>query len=131
MLKPRWMLIQEHHERLQTTPKPMQAAASFKQGARRSMRLSVVRIICFVGSYLAAGLAALSVLLDFFPTPPSLTRGLDALQATSSSLTVLFVVGVLVSGRLLRHLEMDLVFYSAETRLVSGDPQAGESSMQT
>lgn len=117
LLRPRWQMFREHHERLRVTPDPALAHEKFNRRLGLSMKVSMVRLVLYVGLYLSAIVAGLSFALDYVRLLPDLNRGMGLVEATSSSLGVAFVLGIVTTGRLLRQLELDMTFFSAETRI--------------
>ena len=117
--RPRWQLFREHHHRLRETPDPGRAHERFERRLGLSMKVSMFRIVCYVGLYLSALVAGVSLVLDSLRLLPELNRGMNVLEATSSSLGLTFVLAILAAGRLLRQLELDMTFLSAESRIRS------------
>lgn len=115
ILQPRWKLYAQHHERLALRPDPLAAERKFLRRLDSSRRVGMVRGAFFGGLYFSAIAAALGFVLDSFNVAAQPL--LDLLRTLFSSLTVFFLLGIFVCTRYLGHYEVDLAFYSAESRM--------------
>lgn len=117
LFRPRWQLFREHDERLRVFPDPALAQERFQRRLRLSIKVSMLRLAFYVGLYLSAIIAGISFALDYVRLLPELNRGMGVVEATSSSVGIAFVLGIVTTGRLLRQLELDMTFLSAESRI--------------
>jgi hypothetical protein len=115
ILQPKWKLYLRHHERLATRPDPVAAQRKFARRIGASRRVGLTRTLFFAGLYFSFIAASLGFVLDYFNVGAG--RVLELLQAVASSMTVVFLAGIFVCTRYLNYLEVDLQYYSAETRL--------------
>ena len=119
LVKPKLDRFRRHDLRLREAPDPAAAREKFEQRLREGRRVTAVRTACFVGLYLSAAIAAVAAILRRVPVAPTdaLTQMLQIVAAISSSMTALFVIGIFVTTRVLGFIEVDLHFYSQESRM--------------
>lgn len=84
--------------------------------ARRAQKY---RLVSFIGIYFSIIITVIGASIAVFFTAPWLENGLGALSGVVSSLTLVFLSGVFVTTRFLNHFEVDLHFYSDESRLTT------------
>jgi uncharacterized membrane protein (DUF485 family) len=122
IFRPKWRLFLDGHTRLHTRPDPALAETKFQRRVQRSARITMLRTACFVMIYFSFVAAGVGFLLDYLTLVPEIGRVLGILKTVASSVTVVFIAGVFVCNRYLSYLEVEMLFYSMETRLPA--PQA-------
>lgn len=88
----------------------------FKKRLKDAKRFQKLRMACFAGVYFSVISATLGATIAFFGNVTWLEAALAAIGALATSLFVVFFVGVFVTTRALGHIEIDLFFYSEESR---------------
>jgi cytochrome bd-type quinol oxidase subunit 1 len=117
LLKPRWDLIRRHHARLQKRPDPARARRMFRRRIKDAKRLQRLRVLAWAGVYFSVIMTIVGTVLALIGRVPWLEEALGAAGGIASSLTLLFVAAVFLISRILNYVEVDLYFYSAESRM--------------
>jgi hypothetical protein len=117
LLRPRHRLFEEYDQRLRQAPDPAAAQISFERRLRDMRRGYRIRGIAFGGLYFSAATTAVGVALRNVAAYQDLRGILDAIAGLTSSLTVIFLALIFLTGRYIAHLEVELLYYSMEARL--------------
>lgn len=117
LLLPKHELFRRHHERLSSRPDPALASRRFEQRLAFMQKVHGFRIAFFVALYFASATTAAGFLLRAVGDPFGIGAILGLLVSITSSLTALFLLGVLVTTRIVSWTEVELHYYSQETRL--------------
>lgn len=117
LLRPKHELYRLHHERLSTRPDPERASEKFKERLAFMRRIHATRIASYVGLYFATAATVATFLLRFIDDPLGVGPLLDVVSGVASSMTALFFLGVLLTSRVLAWIEVELQFYSQESRM--------------
>lgn len=123
LLKPRWEIFRRHDLRLRTNPDPVLARQMFDQRLKDAKRVQKLRLACFIGIYFSVISATIGTVVAFFGRVPWLENALVAIGGIAGALTIVFIAGVFASTRALNYIEVDLYFYSEESR--HGRPREG------
>ncbi|MBI2077134.1 MAG: hypothetical protein HYT80_02010 [Euryarchaeota archaeon] len=122
ILEPKHALFVRHHERLRTRPDPRAAEAGFHRRLRQMRQAHGIRLGCYVGLYFTVVAAVVGVALARLPAMSDLRSALEFVAGLSSSLTLLFLGGVFLANRFEGLAEIELHFYSQESRGLAGPP---------
>lgn len=128
LLQPKHELYRRHHERLTTRPDPVKARERFEQRLALMRRFHGVRVVAYVGLYFATIAVGLGFLLKVVGDPYGIGRFLDLLVGLSSSLTAILLAAILLATRMLSWIEVELRFYSEETRMTAYTPPPATSN---
>jgi len=88
----------------------------FKNRLKDAKRFQKIRVACFIGIYFALISASIGTVVALFGRVPWLETALVAIGSIAAGLTAVFIAGVFVSTRALNYIEVDLYFYSDESR---------------
>jgi hypothetical protein len=117
LLQPKYKLFLRHDERLRTRPQPVVARRKFKVRLRESARMQKIRLACLIGIYLTTITTIMAVVLQAIPGLGGFAKMVQILGGFSSTFAALFLLGAFLSNRALNYLEVDLYFYSQESRI--------------
>jgi hypothetical protein len=117
LLKPKYQLYETHHRRLRQAPEPEHAAGRFDARLVKAGRVNTARIGFYAVAYFAAVAAVLSFLVKDVAGTTTLSEAVQLLAGLTSSVTILAFGGVLVCNRYLALADVELGFYSAESRM--------------
>lgn len=88
----------------------------FTKRLKDAKRFQKIRLACFIGIYFSVISATIGTVVAFFGRVPWLEHALVAIGGVAGALTLVFLGGVFASTRALNYIEVDLYFYSDESR---------------
>lgn len=88
----------------------------FKKRLKDAKRFQKIRLACFIGIYFSVIASAVGGIVAFFAEVKGLENALGMIQSLIGTFLFVFLGGVFASTRALNYIEVDLYFYSGESR---------------
>ncbi len=117
LFRTKYDVFEEHHARLRDRPDPEAAARRFDRRLRHAKFINSVRVGFYVVAYFSLVATALVFLLQFVDALTLLRDVVRFAGSVSSTMAVLAIAGVLVCGRYLNLADVELYFFSMESRM--------------
>lgn len=119
LFRAKYDVFEDHHARLRDDPDPAAAGRRFGRRLRQAKVVNRVRAGLYAVVYFSLVATALVFLLRFLDVLVALRDALELAASVSSSIAILAVAGVFVCGRYLGLADVELYFYSMESRMAS------------
>ena len=89
----------------------------FQRRLKQARQVHNVRVACYVGLYFAFAAATVGVILARLPALEKVRSLTELVAGLASSLTIAFLVGVFLTNRFQGLVEIELHYYSEESRM--------------
>lgn len=88
----------------------------FKKRLKDARRFQKIRLACFIGIYFSVISGFLGAIVALLGNVSWLENAIAAIGTIAASMTIIFLAGVFVTTRALSYIEIDLYYYSDESR---------------
>lgn len=113
----KYAVMRRHHERLLSSPHPESASDRFLRRIHAARRIWILRGFCLFFLYAALISAVTSFVLGQLGEFARWFEPLRTLLGLASSVSLVFLLGLLACNHYLGLLDIELYYYSAEARL--------------
>lgn len=117
MFRAKYDVFEDHHARLRDDPDPDAAARRFSRRLRQAKVVNRIRVGLYVLAYFSLTTTALVFLIQFVGGSGVLQHAVRLAGSVSSTLAIVAIAGVVVCSRYLGLADVELYFFSAESRL--------------
>lgn len=112
-------VFEGHHARLRDAPDPAAADRRFRRRLQHAKTVNHVRLGLYVVAYFGLAATGLAFLIQFVGGPGVLGEAVRVAGSVSSTMAVVAIAGVLVCGRYLGLVDVELHFFSIESRMTA------------
>lgn len=117
LFRTKYDVFEDHHARLRDAPDPAAADRRFRRRLRHAKTVNGIRLGLYVVAYFSLAATALTFLIQFVGGPGVLGEAVRVAGSVSSTMAIVAIAGVFACGRYLGLADVELYFFSMESRM--------------